>query len=251
MPLVAGVDCSTQSTKVLVVDLDDGRVVASGAASHEVEGDRGARETDPVAWEVSVSTALNKTGLAAQVAAISIAAQQHGMVVLDGDARPVRKAPLWNDTRDAADARALVAALGGPEAAARRVGSVLTTSFTVAHWAWLRRTEPEVAAAVRQVMLPHDYLSLRLTGQATTDRSDVSGTGWWSPADETYAADVLALDLVRIGCCVPAHGAWARWPGRPGHPRRGREVRLGPRDAGSVRRGRQRGWCSRARHRPR
>ena len=81
MPLVAGVDCSTQSTKVLVVDLDDGRVVASGAASHEVEGDRGARETDPVAWEVSVATALDKTGFAAQVAAISIAAQQHGMVV--------------------------------------------------------------------------------------------------------------------------------------------------------------------------
>ncbi len=198
MPLVAGVDCSTQSTKVLVVDLDDGRVVASGAASHEVEGDRGARETDPVAWEVSVATALDKTGFAAQVAAISIAAQQHGMVVLDGNTRPVRKAPLWNDTRDAADARALVAALGGPEAAARRVGSVLTTSFTVAHWAWLRRTEPEVAAAVRQVLLPHDYLSLRLTGQATTDRSDVSGTGWWSPADETYAADVLALDLVQL-----------------------------------------------------
>jgi len=198
MPLVAGVDCSTQSTKVLVVDLDDGRVVASGAASHDVEGDRGARESDPVAWEVSVATALDKTGYAAEVAAISVAAQQHGMVVLDGSGRPVRKAPLWNDTRDAADARALVTALGGAEAAARRVGSVLTTSFTVAHWAWLRRTEPEVAAATRQVMLPHDYLNLRLTGQSTTDRSDVSGTGWWSPADEAYAADVLALDLVQL-----------------------------------------------------
>ena len=115
MPLVAGVDCSTQSTKVLVVDLDDGRVVASGAASHDVEGDRGARETDPVAWEVSVATALDKTGMAAQVAAISVAAQQHGMVVLDGSGRPVRKAPLWNDTRDASDARALVAALGAPQ----------------------------------------------------------------------------------------------------------------------------------------
>ncbi|HUC15105.1 MAG TPA: FGGY family carbohydrate kinase, partial [Acidimicrobiales bacterium] len=198
MPLVAGVDCSTQSTKVLVVDLDDGRVVASGAASHEVEGDRGARETDPVAWEASVASALDKTGCAAQVAAISIAAQQHGMVVLDGTARPLRKAPLWNDTRDAADARALVAALGGPAAAARRVGSVLTTSFTVAHWAWLRRTEPEVAAAARRVLLPHDYLSLRLTGKPTTDRSDVSGTGWWSPKDEAYADDVLALDLVQL-----------------------------------------------------
>ncbi len=225
MPLVAGVDCSTQSTKVLVVDLDDGRVVASGAASHEVEGDRGARETDPVAWEVSVATALDKTGFAAQVAAISIAAQQHGMVVLDGSTRPVRKAPLWNDTRDAADARALVAALGGPEAAARRVGSVLTTSFTVAHWAWLRRTEPEVAGAVRQVLLPHDYLNLRLTGQATTDRSDVSGTGWWSPADETYADDVLALDLVQLD---PAYLPTVLGPdGRAGEVTRAAAERFG------------------------
>ena len=56
--------------------------------------------------------------------------------------RPLRKAPLWNDTRGAADARALVAALGGPEATARRIGSVPTSSFTVAHWAWLRRRHP-------------------------------------------------------------------------------------------------------------
>jgi xylulokinase len=198
MPLVAGADCSTQSTKVLVVDVDDGRVVASGAASHDVEGSKGARETDPVAWETSLASALGQTGCAAEVVAISVAGQQHGLVVLDGDARPVRKAPLWNDTRAAADARALVQALGGPEGCAERVGSVLTTTFTVAHWAWLRRTEPELAAATRQVLLPHDYLNLRLTGERTTDRSDVSGTGWWSPADETYAADVLSLDLVQL-----------------------------------------------------
>lgn len=198
MPLVAGADCSTQSTKVLVVDVDDGHVVASGAANHEVEGGAGVRETDPVAWEVSFASALDKTGRSGQVTAISVAAQQHGMVVLDADGRPLRKAPLWNDTRGAADARALVAELGGPQECARRVGSVLTSSFTVAHWAWLRRTEPELAAAVRHVLLPHDYLSLRLTGQMTTDRSDVSGTGWWSPPDEAYAADVLALDLVQL-----------------------------------------------------
>lgn len=198
MPLVAGVDCSTQSTKVLVVDVEDGRVEVSGAAVHEVEGSGGARETDPVAWEVSLASALRQTGRAGEVAAISIGGQQHGMVVLDGQGRPLRKAPLWNDTRDAADALALVTALGGPEAAARRVGSVLTTSFTAAHWAWLRRTEPDVAAAAQRVMLPHDYLTFRLSGEAATDRSDVSGTGWWSPADEAYAPDVLGLDLVRL-----------------------------------------------------
>ncbi len=198
MPLVAGVDCSTQSTKVLVIDADDGHVVATGGAINEVEGEGGARETDPKVWEASMADALAQTGRAAEIAAISVGGQQHGLVVLDGSGRPLRKAPLWNDTRSAADARALVEALGGPEECAKRVGSVLTSSFTVTHWAWLRRTEPETAAGARRVMLPHDYLNFCLTGVATTDRSDASGTGWWSPAEEAYAPEVLALEAVQL-----------------------------------------------------
>jgi xylulokinase len=198
MGLVAGVDCSTQSTKVLVVDQDDGRLVAAGAASHPVEGTGGARETDPAEWEASLAEALDKTGRAAEVTAISIGGQQHGLVVLDEAGRPLRKAPLWNDTRGAADAARLVEEFGGPYECAKRVGSVLTSSFTVAHWAWLRRTEPDIAGAVRRVMLPHDYLTYRLSGGHFTDRSDVSGTGWWSPATESYDAGVLALPSVDL-----------------------------------------------------
>jgi xylulokinase len=231
VPLVAGADCSTQSTKVLIVDVDDGRVVASGGATHEVEGEAGARESDPRDWEGSLAHALGQTGRATEVEAISVGAQQHGLVVLDDGGRPLRKAPLWNDTRGAPDARALVDALGGPEEAARRVGSVLTSSFTVAHWAWLRRAQPEIASAVRHVLLPHDYLSFCLTGTTTTDRSDVSGTGWWSPSDESYATDVLDLDAVRLdpGCLpevlaptagagVVTKGAAEQFGLRPGAP---------------------------------
>jgi xylulokinase len=196
--LVAGIDCSTQATKVLIVDVDDGRVVAQGAEGHEVDGDDGARQTDPRAWERSLAGALAQTGRAAEVGAMSVGGQQHGLVVLDEAGRPLRPAPLWNDTRSAPDAQALVEALGGPAPAAARVGSVLSAAFTVAHWAWLRRTEPDVAAAARHVLLPHDYLNLRLTGRSTTDRSDVSGTGWWSPRKEAYAGEVLALAEVQL-----------------------------------------------------
>ena len=105
MPLVAGVDCSTQSTKVLLVDVDDGQVVATGAANNDVEGDGGARETDPKMWELSLASALAQTGRAEDVAAVSVGGQQHGLVVLDVSGRPLRKAPLWNDTRSAQDAR--------------------------------------------------------------------------------------------------------------------------------------------------
>ena len=122
MALVAGVDCSTQSTKVLVVEADNGRVVATGSSANPVDGDGAARGTDPKAWELSLASALAQTGRAADIAAISVGGQQHGLVVLDGAGRPLRKAPLWNDTRSARDARELVQSLGGAEECAKRVG---------------------------------------------------------------------------------------------------------------------------------
>jgi xylulokinase len=196
--LVAGVDCSTQSTKVLLVDPDDGRVVASGRAAHEVTGRSGARETDPEAWWRALGAALRQTGRAGDVAAVSVAGQQHGLVVLDGDGRPLRPAMLWNDTRAAADARRLREAFGGEEAWADAVGVVPVASFTVSKWAWLARTEPATVAATRAVRLPHDYLTQQLTGAGVTDRGDASGTGWWSTRDDDYVDAVLDLPAVSL-----------------------------------------------------
>jgi xylulokinase len=187
---VAGVDCSTQATKVLVVDPDDGTVVASGRAPHEVTGSGGARETDPAVWWEALRTALDQTGRAADVGAISVAGQQHGLVVCGADGRPLRPAVLWNDTRSAPDAERLRDELGA-DWWAERVGVVPVPSFTVTRWAWLRRTEPDLAAATRAIRLPHDWLTERLCGRAASDRGDASGTGWWSTRDEDYVDEVL------------------------------------------------------------
>ena len=194
---MAGVDCSTQATKVLVVDPEDGRVVASGRAAHEVTGTGGARETDPEVWWEALRAALAETGRAGEVGAISVAGQQHGLVVTDDDRRPLRPAVLWNDTRSAPDAAELRDALG-PDAWAERVGVVPVPSFTVTRWAWLKRTEPDVAAATRAIRLPHDWLTERLSGRAVTDRGDASGTGWWSTRDEDYSDEVLELPSVAL-----------------------------------------------------
>ena len=137
--LVAGVDTSTQATKVLLVDPDDGRVVATGRAPHEVTGTGGARETDPEIWWHALRAALAQTGRAGDVAAIAVAGQQHGLFVLDDDGRPLRPAILWNDTRSAAEATKLTEALGGSQAWAERIGLVPVPSFTATRWAWLRR----------------------------------------------------------------------------------------------------------------
>lgn len=196
--MVAGVDCSTQSTKVLLVDAESGDVVASGRHPHRVTGTGGARETHPDEWWDALGRTLAETGRADEVAAISVAGQQHGLVVLDERGRPLRPALLWNDTRSAEEAEALRRDLGGAEVWAERIGVVPVASFTVAKWAWLRVAEPDVAPRVRAVRLPHDHLTERLAGVAVTDRGDASGTGWWSTASGSYAAEVLDLERVRL-----------------------------------------------------
>jgi xylulokinase len=196
--LIAGVDCSTQSTKVLVVDSDTGQTVAEGRATHEVDSGGGRSETHPDTWWSALRSALAQTGRAADIAAIAIGGQQHGLVLQDAAGRALRPAILWNDTRSAEVVPGLIDALGGPAAWADLVGSVPLPSFTVTSLAWLRRHEPDVVGAAAGVRLPHDHLTERLTGNAVTDRGDASGTGWWSPGSGRYADEVLRLDEVAL-----------------------------------------------------
>ncbi|NIA25012.1 MAG: xylulokinase [Gammaproteobacteria bacterium] len=198
MPLVAGIDCSTQSTKALLVDSETGHVVAAGRSEHTVAGTDGARETDPEIWWAALQNALAQTGLASEVTAISVAGQQHGLVVLDGNRSPLRAAKLWNDTQSAPDASDLIEHAGGARWWAEQVGVVPVASFTATKWAWLRRVEPNVAAATRAIRLPHDFLTERLTGRGVTDRSDASGTAWWSTKTETYSHEVLSMPALQL-----------------------------------------------------
>lgn len=193
--LVAGVDSSTQSTKVVVVDVDSGGVVAEGRAGHDVAGTGGARESDPNQWWAALAVALGQTGLASEVAVIAVGGQQHGLVVLDEHDQPLRPAMLWNDTRAAPEAADLVGRWGN-EKWAEDIGVVPVASFTACKWLWLSRHEPDLARQVRRVLLPHDFLTFRLTGNRSTDRGDASGTAWWSTATESYSPAVL--DLVEL-----------------------------------------------------
>lgn len=200
-PVVIGVDSSTQSTKTLVVDADSGRVLAVGRAAHTVLGEAGARETDPEVWwealRSSLAMALDSSGTSpAAVAGIAVAGQQHGLVVLDAEGRPLRPALLWNDTRSAPQATALTRALGGPAAWLERTGSVPVASMTATKWQWLREHEPATAAQTAGVRLPHDFLTERLSGVAATDPGDASGTCWYDT--RTGAYDPALLDLVGL-----------------------------------------------------
>lgn len=192
MPLVAGVDSSTQSTKVELRDIESGAVIASGRAAHPpTEPPRS--EQDPRAWWDALVEAFAATGDARRdVVALSVAGQQHGLVVLGHDGAPLREAKLWNDTESAPQADRLVAAIG-PAAWAAACGSVPVAAFTITKLAWLVENHPELVPAIDRVMLPHDYLTFRLTGEAVTDRGDASGGGWFDRATGEYRSDLLAL----------------------------------------------------------
>lgn len=194
MPLVLGVDSSTQSTKALLVDADDGTVVESRTAGHP-EGS----SVDPRAWLDAFDEAAGP--LLPRAAALAVGGQQHGMVALDADDLPVHDALLWNDTRSAGAAVDLVEEMGGPAACAEAVGSVLVASFTITKLRWLRDHRPDAARRTVRVMLPHDYVTWHASGQRAepvTDRGDASGTGYYSAVDDAYRADLLELALGRV-----------------------------------------------------
>lgn len=191
-PIVAGIDTSTQSCKVVVRDAATGGLLREGRAAHP-----DGTEVHPDAWWVALTEAIGAAGGLDDVTAVAVGGQQHGMVCLDEDGEVVRPALLWNDTRSAAAAADLVDELGGGQAWADAVGVVPVASFTVSKLRWFAEHEPDLAARTAAVCLPHDWLTWRLRGgrldTLSTDRGDASGTGYWSPAEGTYRGDLLRL----------------------------------------------------------
>ncbi|HZK06487.1 MAG TPA: xylulokinase [Actinomycetaceae bacterium] len=206
MTLVAGVDSSTQSCKVVIRDAETGALVRTGSAVHPP-----GTEVDPDAWWAALRNAISAVGGLDDVGALAVGGQQHGMVVLDERGEVIRPALLWNDTRSAGAAVDLVAELGtirgsgaddGPRVWAEATGSVPVASLTVTKLRWLAEQEPENAARVAAVALPHDWLTWKLRGTGdiadlTTDRSDASGTGYFGTANGEYDRALLDLALRR------------------------------------------------------
>jgi xylulokinase len=203
MTLVAGVDSSTQSCKVVIRDLETGALVREGRATHP-----NGTEVDPQSWWVALNEAIDQAGGLDDVSAISIGGQQHGMVVLDTDGKVIRDALLWNDTRSAGQANDIVAKFGA-QGIADLTGSLPVASFTSTKLLWLQQNEPANAARVAAVCLPHDWLTWRLAGYGpagdsklgpnlsalTTDASDASGTGYFNPKSGEYVNEVLEFVL--------------------------------------------------------
>lgn len=198
MTRVAGIDSSTQSCKVIIRDTATGEVLRSGTAEHPV-----GTEVDPEHWWRALQLAIGRAGGLADVAAVSVSGQQHGMICLDEEGSVVRPALLWNDTRSARAAAELVQELGA-SAWAQAVGSVPLASLTISKLRWLADHEPENARRTVAVALPHDWLTWKLLGDGrltglVTDRSEASGTGYFDAVTGEYRRDFLAQALGDTG----------------------------------------------------
>lgn len=192
MATVMGVDLSTQSCTIEVRDAETFAVIGSARSPLPATTPPLSEQTTDEWWngfskaleELSQSTDLK------QVAAISISGQCHGLVALDESGETIRPVKLWNDTTTAGALKRMLDRVSEEEWL-ERTGSVPSAAFTIAKLAWLIENEPENVKRIAKILLPHDYLTWRLTGQFVTDRSEASGTGYFDSVNNVYLYDML------------------------------------------------------------
>lgn len=209
--LVIGVDSGTQSTKVLVVDASNGKVIASASESYDLIPNlpTGAKEQHPRTWKEATSKSLRKALKAAKakpgdVKAMGVSGQQHGFVPLDKEGNVIRPAKLWCDTSTAAECEEITQAVGGLKATIRTLGNAVLPGFTASKILWLKNNEPENYRKLHTVLLPHDYLNYWLTGRAVMEYGDASGTALLDVRKRKWSIPVLeAIDSSLIDKLPP------------------------------------------------
>ena len=181
--LLIGIDSGTQSTKALVMDAKDGKVLGSGAAGYDLIPNLGpgAKEQHPHAWIEATASAIRQAlrqakAVAAEVVGIGVSGQQHGFVPLDKAGAVIRPAKLWCDTSTAAECEEITDKLGGPKKTNKALGNAVLPGFTASKILWLKNHEPKNFAKLATVLLPHDYLNFWLTGERVMEYGDASGT---------------------------------------------------------------------------
>jgi xylulokinase len=193
-----GFDVGTQSTKGLLVEMASGRVVARAARAHGlIEGlPAGAAEQHPDTWVQAIEEVARELlghVRREQVVAVGVSGQQHGLVALDANDRPVRAAKLWCDTSTADEAADL----------SRELGHLVPTGYTASKVRWLAKHEPANWARVRHVLLPHDWIDFVLCGERAMECGDASGTGWFDVRERRFDERAVRAIDARLGACLP------------------------------------------------
>ena len=195
MSVIVGLDVGTTGVKAIALS-PDGEVLGTATRGYPLSTPQpGWAEQAPETWWEAAEAALAEVSMGREIAGIGLSGQMHGLVILDAADRVIRPAILWNDQRTAAQCAEIEERLG-LEHLVELTGNRALPGFTAPKLLWLRRHEPEAYARIARVMLPKDYVRLRLTGEWAIDASDASGTLLLDVARRTWSTEVLdALEL--------------------------------------------------------
>ncbi|MEG0280471.1 MAG: xylulokinase [Morganella sp. (in: enterobacteria)] len=200
MTLYAGIDCGTQSTKVIIVDSQTARILGEGSAPHQMISESGGRREQEACWwtdalETAFAQAIRSAGIdGREIRALSVSGQQHGFVPVSENGDVLAPAKLWCDTSTNAENQWFIDALGGEKATIERLGLLPQTGYTVSKIIWFKQQHPQLWQQLRHVLLPHDYLNFWLTGNACAEYGDASGTGLLNIRTREW--DKEAADLI-------------------------------------------------------
>jgi len=198
-----GIDLGTSSVKVVV--LDSNTIVDQASVSLELSRPQALwSEQDPADWwaaTVSAIQALNPN-YRSQIKTIGLAGQMHGAVILGKNDRVLRPAILWNDARSQQECLELTAKVPDLEI---QFGNKLMSGFTSPKLAWIKKHEPELFDQIEKVLLPKDYIRLKLSGNYATDMSDASGTGWLNVGARTWSETLLAANDLTLSAMPTLH----------------------------------------------
>src|SRR3954468_1868749 len=251
--LLLGIDTGTSATKAVLCD-ERGAVLATASAPHSIQRPRpGWSEQDPREWWSAAVDAVRgvlRGKDPGEVGAIGLSGQMHGMVLIGSDAlgsggvgaEPLRPAILWNDQRTQAQCDEIERRAGGRRALVRMVGNAALTGFTLPKLLWVREHEPAVFKRAAKVLVPKDYIRLRLTGDAATDVGDASGMLLLDVERRAWSGDLIRLLDLDRGLLPRVHesaeitGRLSRWAAEQTGLREGMPVVAGSGDsqAGAV-----------------
>ena len=209
MSLYIGIDSGTQSTKAVVLDLEQKKVIAEARAPHELIGGLpvGHLEQHPQDWTAALDTVILQvlaTVDRARVRGIGVSGQQHGFVPLDEKGAVIRPAKLWCDTSTVEECALLTKKVGGAKAAIRKAGLLFLPGFTAPKILWLKRHEPQNYRRLRHVLLPHDYLNFHLTGNYFMEYGDASGTALLDVRQRVWSKDAIGAIDRNLADWLPA-----------------------------------------------
>jgi xylulokinase len=213
MSLFIGIDSGTQSTKAVVLDLEQKKVIAEARAPHRLIAGLpvGHMEQHPRDWTAALDIVIAEVAARidrSRVRGIGVSGQQHGFVPLDEKGGVIRPAKLWCDTSTVAECALLTRKIGGAKAAIRKAGLLFLPGFTAPKILWLKRHEPQNYRRLRHVLLPHDYLNFHLTGNFFMEYGDASGTALMDVRRRVWSKDVIsAIDRNLADWLPPLSGS--------------------------------------------